>query len=146
MQKNTVRKPGDFRKGYTLCLSPIPAKPNPPLTKPWTSTKVNFIAHKPKNTCGIKSPILAWNVTSREDKEEVHRCSVKTNISYQKICVSNLNAITIYVQFQLHAKNEKGGEMFKIHIGSPSPLKDTHVPSKDYIHKLKFDRMNLILL
>ena len=120
----------------TLCLSPIPAKPNPPLTKAWTSTKVNFIAHKPKNTCGIKSPILAWSVTSREDKEEVHRCSVKTN----------LNAITIHVQFQLHAKNEKGGEMFKIHIGSPSPLKDAHVPSKDYIHKLKFDRMNCSLM
>ena len=115
-------KPSDFREGSTLCLPPIPAKPNPPLIRVCSSTKVNLIAQVPENTCSIKSPIIAWRVSGLSgDKEKVNRHFTinETSETPATLGISDLNPGQQYT-LQLHAKNETGwsepSEEFKIYI------------------------------
>ena len=67
-------KPSNLREGDTLPLPPKPTKPNLPLIKICTSTKVTLLVQMPENTCSKKSPIIAWKLHGYGiDREEVSR-------------------------------------------------------------------------
>ena len=133
-------EPSDLRESSTLSLPPIPAKPIPPVIKACrSSTTVKLIAQVPENTCGIKSPIIAWRVSGLSgDKETVdRRFKLSEAMFIEKsttISISDLNPNQQYT-LQLYAKNERGwskpSEKFTIHVATPfTPKKRSCVQQK----------------
>ena len=133
--------PSDLREGLTLSLPPIPARPNPPIIKAFSSTEVKLIVQVPENTCDIKSPIIQWRVIGYgRDQEEIDASYPVSVTSFadkylklETLGVSNLNPNQQYT-LQVLAKNEfewsQPSERFTIHIASPSAPINVRVSSK----------------
>ena len=131
-------KLSNIKEGDTSSLPPKPTKPNPPIIETCTSTKVIFTVQVPENTCGIKSPIIAWKVFGYSgDKKEVNKYYLLDKDDFMKkslnLTVPDLNPIQQYTLY-IQVKNENGwsepSKQFKIHIATPSTPKNVRVSSK----------------
>ena len=128
-------KSSHFQEGNTLPLPPKPTKPERPIIKASTSTKVNLTVKVPKNTCSKKSPIIAWKVCGYSaDNEEIilHYALDENDFTEQSITLTaaDLNPNQKYA-LQVLAQNENGwsepSDRFEIHIATPSTPENVRV-------------------
>ena len=122
--------------GNTLTLPPKPTKPDPPVIKAHTLTKVALVVKVPENTCSIKSPIIEWKVSGYgTNQERINKYWTPLSMEKSDIILNlpDLNPNQNYT-LQLFAKNENGwstpSEEFTIWISMPSTPKYVRVSSK----------------
>ena len=136
-------KSSHFQGGNTLPLPPKPTKPEHPIIKACTSTKVILIVKVPKNTCSKISPIIAWKLCGYSaDKEEIVKYYTLDENDFIEqfitLTVADLNPNQKYT-LQVLAQNENGwsepSDKFEIHIATPSTPKNVRV-STNRTHSL----------
>ena len=126
----------NLKRGDTLKLPLKPAKPDPPVIKVHSTTKVDF---KVKNVCSKISPIVAWkvigcNARRNENVEKYYELNaIQFDDEIRTLLVTNLDPNQKYT-LQLLAKNENGwsepSNEFTIHIITPPTPKNVRVSSK----------------
>ena len=138
--KNTEgwSEPSEVKTDNTLALPPKPAKPDPPVIEAHTATEVALAVKVPENTCGIKSPVVEWNVAGYSiDKEKINRYWTRGETLFMEksgtLILADLNPEQKYT-LQLFVKNETGwstpSEEFTVWIAVPSTPKNVRVSTK----------------
>ena len=131
-------EPSELITDNTLTLPPKPAKPDPPFIEAHTATEVALAVKVPKNTCGIKSPVVEWKVSGyNTDKEKIDRYWTRDQTRFMEksgaLTLANLKPNQKYT-LQLFVKNETGwsapSEEFTIWIAMPSTPKNVRVSTK----------------
>ena len=146
-------EPSESRRGKTKPFPPKPAKPDRPIIKLCTPTKINLTVQVPQSTCSVNFPIIAWKLTTNEGEVIKYYPLDENDFANQSVVlpVANLNPETQYT-LQVLARNENGwsepSSMFEINTAVLSMPKNLRVSSnRSHSHiKIRWNAPDSILI